>query len=180
MAYLRSVKEKNGNYFTTTHVYLCDGCGREIPEAHPHYVGTEENKHFCPECAFVRKFITESQYLGCNGMSYSIFHAGVNLSGEIEVWTGRNKVAPWLRGNKEQRHSPNNVCWRASVFERDDYTCQDCMARGGMLNAHHLKSFKKFPAFRYAIDNGVTLCMACHKKRHRLEGRLCQGQPRQR
>ena len=54
--------------------------------------------------------------------------------------------------------------WRELVFERDDWTCQDCGKRGGKLNAHHIKPFSLFPDLRFVINNGITLCRKCHKK----------------
>ena len=53
--------------------------------------------------------------------------------------------------------------WRISVFDRDDYTCQVCGDNiGNNLNAHHMKSFIKYPEIRYDITNGITVCKKCH------------------
>jgi hypothetical protein len=56
--------------------------------------------------------------------------------------------------------------WRTTVFERDRYTCTWCGQIGGVLNADHIIAFSEQPELRFAIDNGRTLCVSCHKKRH--------------
>ena len=54
--------------------------------------------------------------------------------------------------------------WRRAVFERDKFTCIWCGVRGKYLNADHIKPWSLYPELRYAIDNGRTLCLECHKK----------------
>jgi hypothetical protein len=63
--------------------------------------------------------------------------------------------------------------WRRAIFERDDYTCQECGERNYKGNGksvwihpHHLKSRHEFPELQFDIDNGQTLCRDCHRKTH--------------
>lgn len=56
---------------------------------------------------------------------------------------------------------------REQIFERDDYTCQDCGDdSGGNLNAHHIIPASEEPKKQHDISNGVTLCLECHADRH--------------
>jgi 5-methylcytosine-specific restriction endonuclease McrA len=66
--------------------------------------------------------------------------------------------------NKKIRTSKEYKDWRVAVFERDNYTCQDCGSRGVELHADHIKPFAYFAELRLVIENGKTLCVPCHKK----------------
>lgn len=71
------------------------------------------------------------------------------------------------REAKEGRRNSRYKQWRRDVFERDDYTCQKCGKRGVKLNAHHKKPYAFYHSLRYELDNGITLCISCHKDEHR-------------
>lgn len=74
------------------------------------------------------------------------------------------------------RSTPEYNEWRKSVYRRDNFTCQDCGSKDDII-AHHLKSFNDYPEFRFSVDNGVTLCRPCHKKRHSDIGLETRFQP---
>lgn len=77
----------------------------------------------------------------------------------------------WKNGkeqrNKNIRKSLEYREWRRIVFERDNYVCQICKKRGGMLHAHHIKEFSKSPELILDLENGITVCVKCHYKIHR-------------
>lgn len=68
-------------------------------------------------------------------------------------------------GKKEYRE------WRIKIFKRDDFTCCICHKTGGYLEAHHIKSWAKYPKLRFIIENGITLCKECHKLTNNYGGR---------
>lgn len=86
----------------------------------------------------------------------------------------KGKDSPnWVEGLDASLRSRDNAeytQWRLKVYEKDNYICQCCGESKVKLNAHHLKSFTRFPEVRYDINNGVTLCEKCHKEFHKIYG----------
>jgi len=72
--------------------------------------------------------------------------------------------------NKIIQHSIEYRLWRGAVFARDNWICQKTGIRGGILRAHHIQNFSKYPELRFAIDNGVTLSEEAHKDFHKKYG----------
>jgi len=143
------------------------------------YIKTEEH----------RKKISEWQKGNKNGLGkhcseenkkkLSILHKGVPLSIEhkkklsiAHIKGGVTPIRKILQTKFEYRQ------WRSDVFTRDDFICQVCGVKGGRLNAHHIKSFYTIIQYYeittyeealecdelWNINNGITLCVECHKK----------------
>jgi len=84
---------------------------------------------------------------------------GLNAGEKNGFWKGG--VTPI---HTKIRMSLEYKLWRQAVFQRDNYTCIWCGQKGGNLEADHIKPFALFPELRFAIDNGRTLCKACHRQ----------------
>lgn len=57
--------------------------------------------------------------------------------------------------------------WSKEIRKRDNYTCQICKKsknelKSKALHAHHIKPKLDFPDLALDMDNGITLCNACH------------------
>lgn len=80
-----------------------------------------------------------------------------NLGAKNPSWKGG--ISPM---RKIISGTPEYKLWRKAVFERDNWTCIWC-GNKKQIQADHIKSFAQFPELRFAIDNGRTLCLPCHK-----------------
>jgi hypothetical protein len=133
---------------------------------------------------------------GCNNWNYgmsicfsdehkrniSLSKKGKKLSDSHRESLSKSSRLRW--GNlhplvKRAIRSMEKYCeWRKEVHKRDDYTCQICGKRGGVIHADHIKPFYKIvkenniqnliEATRccelWDINNGRTLCGSCHRK----------------
>lgn len=68
-------------------------------------------------------------------------------------------------GRFSQRNMEAYRVWRKAVFTRDGYKCRECPAKKPLV-AHHVKAWAKHPELRFDVDNGLTLCRACHALKH--------------
>mgnify|MGYP001569159134 CR=1 FL=1 len=86
---------------------------------------------------------------------------------------GKTILSDQVRNSKEYK------LWRITIFERDDYTCQICGTKGGILQVDHWpKTFAQILresnirsledaincATLWDINNNRTLCLDCHKQ----------------
>jgi 5-methylcytosine-specific restriction endonuclease McrA len=74
----------------------------------------------------------------------------------------------WRGGSGSERNLVKKrdeyVQWRKAVFERDNFTCQACGARGCELHADHIHPWASHIEKRFDLENGRTLCVPCHWK----------------
>lgn len=66
--------------------------------------------------------------------------------------------------------------WREKSLGRAGYQCEECGVKQGhececcgvriRLHVHHVKSFAKFPEYRFDPANSEVLCPKCHHTRH--------------
>lgn len=89
------------------------------------------------------------------------------LRGEGRIVISNEKSARYVRWDEPySRHDPAVAEWRAEVFKRDGYTCQQCEKRGGKLHAHHIRKWSDSFRGRLLLANGITLCVDCHAEKH--------------
>ena len=159
---IETVMEANGDTYTPIELHRCDRCGTDLPYNAPReQIG---GKDYCGDCSFIMGLIDEKQYL----KDYMFWLCIPNLraavyEGKVYVEPGK---FPWERESTDRNYA-EYVVWRTKVFERDNYTCRKCGQWGGELNAHHIKPYAKYPDLRTKLDNGITLCVKCHREAHK-------------
>lgn len=143
-------------------IVLCAcGCGGQLNK----YDNRNRQRTFLP-------FHFKSHILG--NELYFTSHAGHRHSSAARARISRNRKGKtarernpnWKGGITPEvriiRASNRYAEWRRAVFVRDGYKCVLCNATG-VLNADHIKPFALYPALRFELSNGRTLCVPCHK-----------------
>ena len=159
---IRTETIENGDVLMPFNTYKCERCSTKLPESAPRE--DIDGNDYCGDCAFILGLIDEKIYL--KKYAYWIDLPGLRAAvHEDKIYIEQGKF-PWERTSGDRNYQDYSE-WRTKVFERDDYTCQKCGQRGGQLNAHHKKPFSKYPDLRTDLNNGITLCVKCHRETHR-------------
>lgn len=136
---------------------------------------TKKGRSYCPKCR-VENFselkekpciicgtlmvLSTSQYekYKCCSMECRNISISNRQKGELShLWKGG-----LTDENRRLRNSAEYDRWRRLVFDRDNYTCAVCGQHGVKLCADHIKEWSLYPALRFDVDNGRTLCWPCH------------------
>lgn len=140
---------------------LCKACGLD---------GVKKGRSLHPECRPVPKHpIVERICIDCGNRRTGYERRPTKRCRKCDLAARAGPAnSNWKGGitpeNRRLRASDEYKAWRTAVFERDQYTCVECGQVGWGLHADHIKPWCAFPALRFSVDNGRTLCVACHKK----------------
>lgn len=139
----------------------CLVCKKHFHICKSHY--KRGNGKYCSrKCFYISPFFKEKRRLDRIG---KVTSPETRLKMSLNHPSGKNSHL-WKGGltNKRQviYNSMEYKLWRTAVYERDKYKCVFCGSHK-KLNADHIKPFSLFPELRFAIDNGRTLCVDCHK-----------------
>lgn len=149
-----------------------------------------------PRCIDCNKSLSRFDAIRCDDCNRK-FNTGENHPMFGKHFFLGEKSHFYVDGRTPLNHLIRNLVecenWRNQIFERDNYTCQECYKRGVRLEAHHIKPFsiilteflQKYSqfspledkeilvrlAFTYKpfwdLDNGRTLCEKCHNKKRK-------------
>lgn len=163
ITYAQAWNLKKGNSKRT-----CNKCQYENKLRNIYYDGLKlgrtfhpaiRNKDKCTKTIIYRKLFAP-ETLSNSEMKIKQRNAKLGKYGKLSnAWNGG-------RANERQKIMARDEYkkFRKTVFIRDNYTCQICFIRGGILNMDHIKEWCNYPELRFEITNCRTLCINCHKK----------------
>lgn len=139
----------------------CEYCGDQFEVKQSTYERGEA-QHCSVECRVMNNSVArECEYCGD---SFRIRKSRVE-NGRGRFCSSKCHYA-WKRSDDPNiRQTSAYEEWRGDVLERDGYECQDC-GSGDDLHTHHIISVSENSDKALDRDNGITVCVDCHVKRH--------------
>lgn len=150
-------------YNTTGKYYCSKSCrAQDTGVGHGKKTGKFIDCNTCKKPIWRKGYqLKKSKVFFCSIKCHAVYKKTLDYS-----WCSGENQWNWKGGisllNKQLRKTVEYEEWRKAVFERDNYSCQNCEVTGGYLEADHIKPFSLFPELRTDINNGRTLCKPCH------------------
>lgn len=148
--------EKTDRYYGKYYLCKCD-CGNEKVIR-----GTQLTTGKTKSCGCLNLELSSQRMKGENNWNHK--NKGKNHPNYNSELTDKERF--------DKRDIVDNLNWRKSIYERDNYTCRKCKLKGSevKINAHHISNYSSDKNNRFNIDNGITLCVECHKIFHKEYG----------
>lgn len=112
------------------------------------------------------------EYIEYEGITYrkaTVRYNGIRVNNALIPENGYQALKDEKKAKRINRDTPRRDLedmldsgWSEKVKKRDNYTCQKCGSTQKQLNSHHIFS-RSHKSTRWDIDNGITLCVSCHK-----------------
>ena len=155
----------------------CSYCGKELARSN-YRVGKHKAQYCSRECKKHGQLTHVGRVCATCGDIFYVHPSDIEKSANGGSFCSKKCVSPfislrqigannpfWKGGvsseNKLIRNGKRMTDWRIAVFKRDDYTCQVCGQRGGLLHAHHKIQFH-LDRENFDISNGMTVHAKCH------------------
>lgn len=156
-----------------TYLCVCGGIGKTK-------LGNIYRQHKCPSCnennwreTFLAAGFEIIAYHSSEKVTYKCT-CGSEYTNSTVNWKYGNKYCPKCRTHWNKKEFPTPArpslyTWKKSVLARDGFECVNC-ASDIRLNIHHIEAYTSRLDLVCEINNGITLCLKCHKDIHTIFG----------
>lgn len=156
------------------HIVICQHCGKEFRTPPTGNTAYCSDKCFHADETFRAKRSETTKAAWQKPEVRQNIMEGIRKRSQDPAWQNaphfqKGDKHPRYKGNRRARELASRYeykAWRKAVLSRDNFTCQHCFVRGGVLVAHHIKQWSQYPDLRFDVNNGLTLCTTCHDKVH--------------
>ena len=129
---------------------------------------------FCRRCIMVQlplnlpRDLPGAQARGWKGGFPSCVDCGIALkhyrSTICNPCIGKRKRGLIHTGKPYSRSRGRARWWSDEIRKLDRSCCRNCGTSSGRLEAHHIKPLAEYPELAFDLDNGIPLCVHCHRK----------------
>ena len=124
------------------------------------------SKYCSRKCYFKARIGKTTSLKGKRGLSSTKFKKGlIPWNKGLKGFMAKEKNPNWKGGIKGKNYLERRrfrFVMQKLIFERDNYICQMCGAKGIPLQVDHIQPWAEYVELRFNMDNCRTLCMSCH------------------